>query len=143
MQVGDAGKLRSGINVTPLVDVVLVLLIIFMVIAPQLAAGPDIDVPTTDLPPSQGDQQDRIVVAIERDGTAWIGDVRTTADRFADDLRAAAPGTDGQVVIEADGALTFGHVRRAMLAVDAAGFPDVGVIAKRTTDAGGPAAGGD
>ena len=143
MQVADTGKLRSGINVTPLVDVVLVLLIIFMVIAPQLATGPDIDVPTTDRPPSQPDDQDRVVVAIERDGTAWIGDAPTTPERFADDLRSAAPTADGQVVIEADGALTFGHVRRAMLAVDAAGFADVGLIAMRTTDAGGPAAAGD
>ena len=83
------------------------------------------------------------MVAIERDGTAWIGDARTTPEGFADDLRAAAPGPNGQVVIEADGALTFGHVRRAMLAVDAAGFTDVGLIAMRSGDASGPAAAGD
>ena len=128
MQVNDPRKLQCAINVTPLVDVVLVLLIIFMVIAPQLKSGPDVKLPTTDQPPKKPDDAEQVVVAIDHVGTIWIGNEQVVPGQFSERIREFA---DGKVVIKGDARLTFGEVRQAMLAVEAAGFGDVGLIAER------------
>jgi biopolymer transport protein ExbD len=132
MQLANAGKVQSAINVTPLVDVVLVLLIIFMVIAPQLKSGPNVQLPTTDQPPKKTDDGQQILVAIERGGTIWVDSDSVTAEQFPQSIRAAAERrADWKVVIKGDARLTFGEVKQAMLAVEAAGFKDVGLIAER------------
>ena len=132
MQPASPLKVQSAINVTPLVDVVLVLLIIFMVIAPQLHAGPDVRLPMTDQPAKKQDDGRQILVALEWDGTIWLDSDRISAEQFPQRMRAAAEQrADWQVVIKGDARLTFGEVRQAMLAVDAAGFKDVGLIADR------------
>ena len=137
MQASKPDKLHSAINVTPLVDVVLVLLIIFMVVAPQMSSGPAVDMPTTDQPPKREDSGRQILVAIERSGTMWIDNDQVAADRFHESLREAAEErADWKVVIKGDSRLTFGQVKQAMLAADAAGFKDVGLIAERRDDAG-------
>jgi biopolymer transport protein ExbD/biopolymer transport protein TolR len=125
--------MRSTINVTPLVDVVLVLLIIFMVMAPHMrqGPGPDIDLPATDKPRQQG-TGDRIVVTIDERGVLWIDDRESPSARFGDDLRAAAGhGTDPKVVVQADARLPFGEVRQTMAAIEQAGFHGVALIAER------------
>ena len=60
MRLGEPGRMQAGINITPLVDVVLVLLIIFMVMAPQMRTGPEVDLPDTAKPRDQGDERGRI-----------------------------------------------------------------------------------
>ena len=133
MQVGEAGKLQSAINVTPLVDVVLVLLIIFMVVAPNMrqGKGPEIDMPATAKPLEQGDERNRILVTIDGTGGMWIDDKAVAAEGLGDGLRAAA-GTDPdiKVVIKGDARLPFGEVRKAMLAIEQAGYHGVGLIAE-------------
>jgi biopolymer transport protein ExbD len=133
MQVGEAGKLQSAINVTPLVDVVLVLLIIFMVVAPNMrqGKGPEIDMPATAKPKDQGVDQSRILVTVDEHGGLWIDDKAVAAEGLGDGLRAAA-GTDPdiKVVIKADAKLPFGEVRKAMLAIEQAGYHGVGLIAE-------------
>ena len=132
MQPAKPHKIQAAINVTPLVDVVLVLLIIFMVIAPQLDGGPDVQLPTTDHPPARQDDGRQILVALEWGGTIWLDSDRVSADLFPQRIRAAADDrADWQVVIKGDARLTFGEVRQAMLAVEAAGFKDVGLVAER------------
>jgi len=133
--------MKAVINITPLVDVVLVLLIIFMVMAPQMMRkGPDVDLPNTAKPREQGDERVRILVSVDKAGGLWIDDQPVAAERFADGLHAAA-GTDAdpKVVIRGDAQLHFGDVRRAMLAIEQAGFQGVGLIAKSA----GKAAQGD
>ena len=123
--------MQSSINVTPLVDVVLVLLIIFMVMAPQMRKGPDVRLPKTEKPSQQGDERGRILVSIDQAGGLWINNKSVTADQFGDALRAAvAAETDPKVVIRGDAKLNFGPVREAMQAIDQAGFRGVGLIAK-------------
>jgi len=61
-------KMQASINVTPLVDVVLVLLIIFMVMAPQMRKGPEVRLPKTEKPTQQGDERGRILVSIDEAG---------------------------------------------------------------------------
>jgi len=68
MRLGEPTKMQATINITPLVDVVLVLLIIFMVMAPQMRKGPEVDVPKTTKPSDQGDERGRIVVSIDDAG---------------------------------------------------------------------------
>jgi biopolymer transport protein ExbD len=132
MQLGEPARMQSSINVTPLVDVVLVLLIIFMVMAPQLRKGPDVNLPHTVKPREQGDERNRILVTIDDAGGLWIDDQPVAAEQFGDDLRAAAGDKpDPKVVLRGDARLRLGQVRQAMLAIEQAGFHGVGLIAKR------------
>jgi len=79
MRLGEPTKIQAAINITPLVDVVLVLLIIFMVMAPQMRKGPDVTLPNTTKPSSQGDERGRILVSIDEAGGLWINDRPVTA----------------------------------------------------------------
>ena len=65
MRLGETTQLQAAINITPLVDVVLVLLIIFMVMAPQMRKGPDVNLPNTAKPSQQGDERGRILISID------------------------------------------------------------------------------
>lgn len=122
---------QCRINVTPLVDVVLVLLIIFMVIAPQLQSGPELQLPATDRPPDKPEDGRQIVVSIAGDGTIWVDGRAVPSERFSDAMRRAAETRgDWQVLIKGDARLRYGAVRQAMLAVEDAGFNDVGLIAE-------------
>ena len=132
MRPVKAARIQSAINVTPLVDVVLVLLIIFMVMAPQMHKGPDVNLPGTAKPREQGDERNRILVSIDDAGALWINDQPVPPETFADSLRAAegADRPEIKVVIRGDARLRFGMVRQAMMAIEDAGFHGVGLIAK-------------
>ena len=131
MRLGEPQKMNAAINVTPLVDVVLVLLIIFMVMAPQMRKGPDVDVPKTAKPVEQGDERGRILVSIDEAGLMWIDDKQVSDENFVETLRAAVGNeTDPKVVIRGDAKLNFSQVRKAMVAIEDAGFMGVGLIAK-------------
>jgi biopolymer transport protein ExbD len=133
MRLGESGEMQAAINITPLVDVVLVLLIIFMVMAPQMRKGPDVDLPDTKKPSEQGDERGKILVTIDEAGGLWIDDQPVTFENFGESLRAAAgEQPDPKVVIRGDSRLTIREVRNAMVAIDQAGFHGVGLIAKRT-----------
>ena len=127
-----AGRVRPDMNVTPLVDVVLVLLIIFMVMAPQMRKGPDVNLPNTTKPADQGDERGRILVSIDDAGKLWVNDQQVAREHFSEALRAAVGNEqDPKVVVRGDAKLKFGEVREAMLALDQAGFRGVGLIAKK------------
>jgi biopolymer transport protein TolR len=131
MRLGEGAKMQASINVTPLVDVVLVLLIIFMVMAPQMRKGPEVNVPKTPKPSQQGDERGRILVSIDEAGGLWIDNKPVTAEHFSEALRAAVGAeTDPKIVIRGDAKLNFRQVREAMLVIEQAGFHGVGLIAK-------------
>ncbi len=135
MRLGEPAKIRSAINVTPLVDVVLVLLIIFMVMAPNMrkGPGPEINLPATEKPREQGEGV-RILVTIDERGVLWIEDKPVVAERFGDGLRSAAgAGKNPKVVLQGDARLPFGEVRQTMHAIEQAGFPGVALIAERAS----------
>jgi biopolymer transport protein ExbD/biopolymer transport protein TolR len=133
--------MQASINITPLVDVVLVLLIIFMVMAPSMRKGPELTLPNTAQPVDQGDERLTILVTIDPEGKLWVDDKQVEPEFFGDTLRAAA-GADKElrVVVRGDARLNVGEVRRTMLAIEDAGFQGVGLIAKKT---GGAKAGGN
>ena len=123
MQVIRPAKVQSEINVTPLVDVVLVLLIIFMVVVPQMAGGPDLELPTTEQPPQKPDDGSRLLVSIESNGKIWVDDEQVPAESFLEHMaRAAGNDAESKVVIKGDARLSFGTVKRAMLAWESARF---------------------
>jgi biopolymer transport protein ExbD/biopolymer transport protein TolR len=132
MHLGNAGKMNSAINVTPLVDVVLVLLIIFMVMAPQMKKGPQVNLPETAKPGESGDDQSPIQITIDEHGGLWIEDQAVAPESFGESLRAV-PGAkpETQVVVSGDARLHFGEIRAAMMAVEEAGFHGVRLIADR------------
>ena len=132
MRLGEPNRMQATINITPLVDVVLVLLIIFMVMAPQMRKGPDVNVPNTTKPNAQGDERGRILVSIDDAGGLWVNDQPVAAEHFAEALNLAVGAEpDPKVVIRGDAKLNFLQVRQAMLAIEQAGFHGVGLIAKR------------
>ena len=137
MQLGDAGKMQASINITPLVDVVLVLLIIFMVMAPHMMRkGPEVALPETSKPREQGDERGRILVSVDGDGALWIDETPVEPEQFAESLVAAVGDEpDPRVVIRGDARLHFREIRQAMLAVEQAGFRGVGLIARRAESA--------
>lgn len=99
MQVGGGGSVRSEINVTPLVDVVLVLLIIFMVITPVVQMGYLVRVPPKappGLPPSA--IQDQIILRLMPEGRMFINKDEITADQFAAKLREVVHGNQSKMV---------------------------------------------
>jgi len=138
MPFNELPKMQSAINITPLVDVVLVLLIIFMVVAPMMrqGPGPKIELPETSKPLDQADERARITVTIDDHGSLWIEDQPVAPERFREDLLAAAASNlDTKIVIQGDARLRFGDVRQTMVAVEEAGFQGVGLIAERSKPA--------
>ena len=129
-RLGEPAKMQATINITPLVDVVLVLLIIFMVMAPQMRKGPEVNLPHTAKPRDQGDERGRILVSIDKAGALWIDDQPVAPEQLGERLRAAAGDEPNpKIVIRSDARLHFGDVKRAMAAIDEAGFRGVGLIA--------------
>jgi biopolymer transport protein ExbD len=141
MQPVKAASVRSEINVTPLVDVVLVLLIIFMVVTPMLQKGPAVRLPMTSNPPKKPDDQKQLLVAIRHDKVMWLEKEQLPEDQFEARMREAYDRNPGSsVVIKGDARLTYGDVKHAILTVKDAGFTQVGLIVdKRDT---GEATGG-
>src|SRR4029453_15891142 len=114
MRLGESTKMQAGINIKPLVDVVLVLLIIFMVMAPQMRKGPEVALPKTAKPSDQGDERGRILVSIDDAGRLWINDQQVESEHFGEALRAAV-GTEKNPkgVVRGDAKLHFRDVRQA------------------------------
>ena len=133
MRLGEPPRMQASINITPLVDVVLVLLIIFMVMAPQMRKGPDVNLPNTAKPNSQGDERGRILVSIDESGGLWINDQSVAPEHFSESLRTAVGAeANPKIVVRGDAKLNFRQVREVMVAIEESGFHGVGLIAKRT-----------
>src|SRR5260370_26939993 len=131
MRLGEPGKIKATLNITPLVDVVLVLPIIFMVMAPQMRKGPDVNLPNTTKPNAQGDERGRILVSIDEAGGLWINDRPVAPEHFGEALHAAVGAeSDPRVVIRGDAKLHFLQVREVMLAIEQAGLRRLALIAK-------------
>jgi biopolymer transport protein TolR len=118
----------SDINVTPLVDVMLVLLIIFMVTAPILQQGVSVDLPKVSAGPLTG-QEEQLVVNVARGGGLYLNDTAMSLDQLTGKLRAiAAARPDRQVYVRADQAVPYGQVMQVMGALHDAGLVRVGLV---------------
>ncbi len=125
----------SEINVTPFVDVMLVLLIIFMVAAPLLTVGVPVELPKTAAGALPVDQEEPLTVTITADGGVQIQTTQTARDELIPKLRAiSAERVSDRVYLRADGAVPYAQVMEIMGALNAGGFANIGLV----TDIGGP-----
>jgi biopolymer transport protein ExbD len=134
----SASAVKSDINVTPLVDVCLVLLIIFMVVTPLLQSGRPVQLPETTNPEKMPEGAKQLSVAIEQDGSVFLADKWVPADQLLATFQEIHERTpDKNVVIKADRRLKYAEVRKVMKVINQAGFPGVGL---ETHKKGQPAA---
>lgn len=130
---GRRGRARrhlpmSEINVTPFVDVMLVLLIVFMVTAPLLTVGVPIE-----LPDSRGQQlqtsKEPLTISVNRDGKVYVQETEITLDEIAPKLKAIAKsGYDEQIFVRGDKGIDYGTVMRVMGRIKSAGFTKVSLV---------------
>ncbi len=124
-------RMMSEINVTPLVDVMLVLLIVFMVAAPLLTVGVAVDLPETAAQPIP-DQGEPLTVTITGDGVIFVQETAVELDALVPQLEAiATAGYDQRIYIRGDQARTYGEVVRVMGKINAAGFRRIGLVTDR------------
>jgi biopolymer transport protein TolR len=125
---GQRGQLASQINVTPLVDVMLVLLIIFMVTAPIIQQGVELNLPKVKAAALPGEEQ-QFVVSITRDRAIYLNDAKMSIEDLSRKLRAiSAERPDRQIYVRADEQVPYGEVVRTMVAIKAAGIENVGMV---------------
>ncbi len=139
MDVGGAkGGVKSDINVTPLVDVMLVLLIIMMIIAPLLQKGVDVRLPTATNTADKPETQDQTVVGVTPDGRYWVNGVQVPDADVRVRLDDIFEGKQDRIVlIKADEDAPYGRVMEVMDTLRAAGIEDMGLITERKAQAGG------
>ncbi|WP_232493019.1 ExbD/TolR family protein [Novosphingobium kaempferiae] len=138
MSGGGGGRRRgrggrgpmAEINVTPLVDVMLVLLIIFMVTAPLLKAAVPIELPESRAK-AMSEEQGQITITLRRDGAVFYETDELAPGELADRLAATQPGPDGKpplVTLRADKALDYGRVMEVMGELNRAGFTSISLV---------------
>ena len=143
---GGSGRRRRGrrggaqpmseINVTPFVDVMLVLLIIFMVAAPLLTVGVPVELPKTAASALPSETEEPLTVTLTADGVVMIQNTEVDRGDLVNRLRATAvERSDDRVFLRADGAASYAEVAEVMGALNAGGFSSIGLV----TDIGGPA----
>ena len=125
----------SEINVTPFVDVMLVLLVIFMVAAPLMTAGVPLNLPQTAATAVPTEQEEPLVISIPASGEVIVMDAPVAPDQIVTRLREILSGRQSdRVFLRADGAIPYARVVQVMGALNAAGLTDIVLV----TDTGGP-----
>ena len=139
MSTNNRGGVRSDINVTPLVDVVLVLLIIFMVVTPMLQKGKDVLLPMTNNPESKkSDDENEVMISLTSDKQLFMGQDPVTKEMLQQKMSEDFERNPGKkILIKGDRRLTFGDVKDIMMIINDAGFTNVSVMSdKRKTGSG-------
>ena len=132
-------SVNSSINVTPMVDVMLVLLIIFMVVTPMLQKGVSVDMAQTNNPASMpdADKEDSLLVAINSQGKVWFGSEQTTVDQLTNKVKDQLSNkTNKEVFIKADQRAKYGVVVADVDNVRAAGDDQVGLLTEKKRSPG-------
>jgi biopolymer transport protein TolR len=123
----------SQINVTPFVDVMLVLLIIFMVTAPMMEKGIDVNLPEVENAPNLAAAKEPLIVTVQKSGSILIGRSRIDSPaKLAPVLRQILEGRqEKEVFLEADRAVPYGEVVKVMAAIREAGVQKLGMVAEQ------------
>ena len=123
--------LTSDINVTPLVDVCLVLLIIFMVVTPMLQKGVPVNLPVTDQPDKTPDTEKQLQISVKADGSVYLGPNVVRKDQVQsslDEIHQRTP--DREIAVKGDRLVKYGDVLDVLKACREVGFNDVGLVAQ-------------
>lgn len=134
MNLGPSGhkghrvyKPVAEINITPMVDVMLVLMIIFMVAAPMMTQGVQVALPKADAKPIE--QNKPVEISIKKDGTIFIGSTQVPKDQLVARLQTIQEGRDeASILLRADKDMNYGAVMEVMAVLQAAGMVDVGMV---------------
>jgi biopolymer transport protein TolR len=128
------GGVISEINVTPLVDVMLVLLIIFMVAAPMLTVGVPIDLPETQAKAMNSDTQP-ITISVNTEGQIYLQETPIAIDEIVPKLQAiATTGYNERIYVRGDTAAAYGGVMKVMAQISAAGYKNIGLVTLQDTN---------
>jgi biopolymer transport protein TolR len=124
----NADRLMSDINVTPFVDVMLVLLVIFMVTAPMMMQGVDVALPEATAKPLVA-QKDNLIITVDKDGQVHINDFAVDTDFLKEKLAKILENrTDREVYFRADKSVPYGVVVKVMAEIKAAGVEKLGMV---------------
>lgn len=129
----------SDINVTPMVDVMLVLLVIFMVTAPLMTSGVQVDLPKTEAAPMKGDDQP-LSVTVDAKGELWIQETKVSLDELVPKIQAiTAQKPETRIFIRGDKTIDYGRVMEVMGLLGGAGFTKVALVTEMKSGEAGPA----
>ncbi len=127
----------AEINVTPLVDVMLVLLIVFMVAAPLMTSGVNVDLPKASAAPLAQDSEP-VTVSVNAEGKIYLGETEAGLPELVARLQAASDSkTDRRIFVRGDKGISYGRIMEVMATITQGGFTKVALLAEQT---GGPAA---
>ncbi len=131
-RTGGTYRPMAEINVTPFVDVMLVLLIVFMVAAPLLSAGVPVDLPQSNAKPIHDEDNKPIEITVDAKGKIYIGESEVAKKRLIPMLSAMTEGqSERRIYIRGDQALEYGKVMEVIGAVNGAGFTKVALISEK------------
>ncbi len=137
----EGKKVNSNINVTPMVDVMLVLLIIFMVITPMLNNKVNVDLPKADAAVVMEDanKEDAVTIAVTRDGRVFLGGDQVTLDDMGSKISSKLENkTNKQVFFRGDMRANYGKVMDAVDGIRSAGVSQLGLLTEKRDDTGSP-----
>lgn len=137
MQAGstEGYEVNSTINVTPLVDVCLVLLIIFMVVTPMLQKGVPVQLPVTTNPDKKPDNAEQLIISMKQDSTIYIEQNWVPKNEFVGQLKEMYERDPAkEILIKCDGRLRYKDVKRLMDMINEAGFENVGLITEKVPE---------
>ncbi len=128
----NSGRFMSDINVTPLVDVMLVLLIIFMVTAPMMMQGVDVALPEATAEPLESEKE-HLIITIDQQDRVFINDFQVTVDGLGEKLKKILEGrSDREVFLKADKDRFYGTVVQVMAEIKGAGVEKLGLVTEPT-----------
>ena len=140
---GRRANVMAEINITPFVDVMLVLLIIFMVAAPLMTVGVPVELPKTTANALPSDEEEPLTVTITADGLITIQNTETSREELVAKLQAiAAERTSDRIFLRADGANDWNTVAEIMSALNSGGFSNIGLVTDIATPSASNGTGG-
>ena len=134
LKPGDRRNLVSEINVTPFVDVMLVLLIIFMVTAPMMTQGVDVELPETQSVESLPTDNENMILSLQADGTIYLDEYKVPIEELETKVAVLVKEQKRQLFLKADKNVPYGTVMAIMGRIKAAGIERLGMVAETIED---------
>ena len=131
MAIKTGGGFLNEINVTPFVDVMLVLLIIFMVTAPLMTQGVEVDLPTTRTVKNLPKDSEHLVLTVKKDGAIFLDEYQIGMDEMEEHLTRLVSSQKKQLFLRADREVPYGTVVQVMGEIKAAGIDRLGIVAEQ------------